>query len=388
MNAPVVRRAPGKFLIAGEYAALVPGQPAVVAAVDRYVTVTAAPAEHADVELVTGPADEPVLLRRGHRGLAPHRSENTSRLRSLSHLLAVLATVDQLALELGLPLTRVRMTVQSDLHERGVKIGAGSSGAVTAAATAALADFRGLRLTPEARLRLALLATLTADPHASGADVAASTWGGWIRYTGPDREELHSTRYAHGVALTLRARWPGLSLRSMAPPPGPLHVGWTGSPASTPAQVARLQNTPWWNSEAHHRFLTDSGHVVDDLAHALDHADQQAATHALGDARKLLGGLDRQTSIGVFTPMLTTLCESAEAVGGSGKPSGAGGGDCGIALLPAHADPRPLHRLWTAAGITPLPVRTAPCSAPLEVIGPDPARVLPVVAAPTPRTAP
>ncbi|GAB3949612.1 phosphomevalonate kinase [Streptomyces sparsus] len=390
MNAPLVRRAPGKLLIAGEYAVLTAGRPAVVAALDRYVSVTVAPAQHADVELFTDLLDRPLLLRRKSHGLAPvgGTGASASPPAAFVHLLAVLATVDELTTDLGLPLTPVRLGVTSNLHENGVKIGLGSSGAVTAAATHALTDYRGLHLTAELRLRLALLATVIADPHASGADAAASTWGGWIRYTAPDRAQLRRTVHCHGVAATLRARWPALSLRPLPPPPVALQVCWTGSPASTPAQVGRLQDTTWWNGDAHHQFLTDSDHLVDDLVHALDCADQQAAVHAVDAARALLADLDGQTSLGIFTPALGALCDGAQAAGGSGKPSGAGGGDCGIALLPPHAEPATLHRLWKTAGLTPLTVRTAAREATHlpDAIGPDPACVLPAPPVPTPRT--
>jgi phosphomevalonate kinase len=40
------------------------------------------------------------------------------------------------------------------------------------------------------RFRLALLATIHVAPKASGGDLAASTFGGWIAYTAPDRARL------------------------------------------------------------------------------------------------------------------------------------------------------------------------------------------------------
>lgn len=55
---------------------------------------------------------------------------------------------------------------------------------------------------------------------------------------------------------------------------------------------------------------------------------------------------------------MTALCEAAESVGGAGKPSGAGGGDCGMALLDATAEEQIAHlrKGWAAAGVLPLPV--------------------------------
>ncbi|WTT79405.1 hypothetical protein OHU34_00435 [Streptomyces sp. NBC_00080] len=55
------------------------------------------------------------------------------------------------------------------------------------------------------------------------------------------------------------------------------------------------------------------------------------------------------------------MCDAAEAAGGAAKPSGAGGGDCGIALLDAET-PRDIDQVrerWATAGVLPLPVRPA-----------------------------
>ncbi|MGP3690391.1 phosphomevalonate kinase [Streptomyces sp. IBSNAI002] len=390
MARPVTCRAPGKLLVAGEYAVLTPGQPAIVAAVDRYVTVTAAPARHADIEVVTTLATAPLLLHRDTDGQLPDPTR-TSRPRGLLHLLAAVSAVDALRAALGAPPLPVRLSVHSALHDQGVKIGLGSSGAVTVATVQALGGFFRLRLTPEVRLRLALLATAAADPHASGADVAASTWGGWIRYCAPERAALHRMRARHGVTAALFAEWPGLSLTPVPAPAGALHVGWTGSPASTTAKVRRLQDTEWWDSTAHRRFRTRSALIADALAHALRHGADTVPVRTIDAARRLLAGLDRQTSAGIFTPALTTLCHAAHVLGGAGKPSGAGGGDCGIAVLPPSADPGALHRAWTDAGICPLDLRTAPPQPSpgwTHPIGPRPRTALPTAAGPGARRTP
>jgi phosphomevalonate kinase len=91
---------------------------------------------------------------------------------------------------------------------------------------------------------------------------------------------------------------------------------------------------------------------------ALEQGDDQALLRQVGDARRLLAALDDEVGLGIFTPRLTALCDAAEAVGGAAKPSGAGGGDCGIALLDATAEAEIslLREKWTAAGLLPVPI--------------------------------
>ncbi|WDO11226.1 phosphomevalonate kinase (plasmid) [Streptomyces murinus] len=392
MSRPVTRRAPGKLFLAGEYAVLTPGQPALVAAIDRYVTVTAEPALHADAELVTDLLDHPVAMFRDRGGLQCHQPRDAAHTQGpLACLIAAIETTDRLRAESGLDLVPLRLTVRSALHENGTKIGLGSSGAVTVAAVHAITDFTGRPLSAETRFRLALLTSITVDAEASGADLAAGTWGGWIRYSPPDRQELRRRMRAQGVIAALHADWHGFSLSAQTPPSSmSLHSGWTGRPASTTAKVSRLQKTAWWRSDAHQRFRLDSTEVVGELVDAVGHDDPTAVLAAIDAARKLLHRLDQQAGLGIFTPALTALCDAAEAAGGAGKPSGAGGGDCGIAVLSSATDPADLHRRWAATGITPLHLRTAPSqlTTPPSGIGPRPDSTPPTPATQNSRTAP
>ncbi|GLX19508.1 phosphomevalonate kinase [Streptomyces lavendulae] len=362
MNAPAVASAPGKLLLAGEYAVLEPGRPAVVMAVDRYVTVTAGPPEHAEVELVTDLLDHPVGLRRGPHGLAVCDERDAGHLAGvLVHLAAVVDTVDRLCAESGRGRVPVRLTVCSDLHQHGVKVGLGSSGAVTVAAVRALGDYLGIPLSGEERFRLGMLAGVTVDAGPSGADLAAATWRSLVLYRSPDRDALLGRLRAHGVLETLNAPWPGLSVRILPVPAGvSVHPGWTGRAASTSARIGRLRRTGWRGGDDHRRFLSDSERITTQMAEAVRRDEAPALLAAVRDARLLLGELDRRTGLGISTPLLTALCRTAREAGGEAKPSGAGGGDCGIALLPAGVSVEGLHRRWTEAGIVPLALR--PCA--------------------------
>ncbi|MFI0977737.1 phosphomevalonate kinase [Streptomyces sp. NPDC021093] len=359
----VTAKAPGKLMIAGEYAVLTPGRPAIVAAVDRYVSVTAAPcATGSDVELNTDLLPRPVPLRRTATGLkALHDQDREHLTGALVHLVAVVDLVDGLRAELGLQPLRVRLEVHSDLHEAGTKIGLGSSGAVTAAAVHALTRFTGMPLAAEVRFRLALLAGATVDAAPSGADVAASVWHGWIRYSPPDRTALLSSLRRQGIVRTLCAPWSGSAVQTLPPPADlTLMVGWTGSPASTSDQVGELRARGWWKSRAHHDFLARSDGVVGDMSSALERREPQPLLNALGQAGALLADLDRETGLSIFTDRLTALCRAAQQCGAVAKPSGAGGGDCGIALLSSLVCPETLRHRWTSEGITPLALSTAP----------------------------
>ncbi|MEW1648355.1 phosphomevalonate kinase [Streptomyces sp. NPDC091219] len=383
----VVRRAPGKLFVAGEYAVVEAGNPAILVAVDRYITVTVTgapdrpgtpggpgtpdgsgvlgrPLTTPDVVLSSDLTPRPTAWRWQKGRLVFHGPGDGTRARAgLAHVVGAVETVAALLAEQGLRVPALRVAVSSRLHEGGRKYGLGSSGAVTVAAVDAVAAFCGTELSAAERYRLAMLASARIDPKGSGGDLAASAWGGWILYRAPERAFVLDLARRVGVARTLAAPWPGHEVRRLPAPAGlRLEVGWTGEPVSTASQVAGLERRgerP--DTTARQRFTQASNRLVEAAAGALERGDGGGLLAQIRAARTELARLDEAVGLGIFTPRLRRLCEAAEAVGAAAKPSGAGGGDCGIALLDAAASRHicQVRRQWTAAGVHPLPVRPA-----------------------------
>ncbi|MFJ3421974.1 phosphomevalonate kinase [Streptomyces sp. NPDC086082] len=406
----VVRRAPGKLFVAGEYAVVDAGNPAILVAVDRYITVTVtgtpgspgglggsgsfsglgapgnlggsgtpsgpgtahtphqphspAPAPAPGVTISSDLTPRPTAWRWHEGRLVLHGPGDGAQARAgLAHVVGAVETVGALLAERGLPVPELGIAVSSRLHEGGRKYGLGSSGAVTVAAVDAVAAFCGVELSAGERYRLAMLASARIDPKGSGGDLAASAWGGWILYRAPDRAFVLDLARRVGIARTLAAPWPGHEVRRLPPPAGlRLEVGWTGEPVSTASQVAGLQRRGGRpDTAARRRFTQASNRLVEAAAGALERGEDAGLLAQIRTARQELARLDEAVGLGIFTPRLRRLCEAAEAVGAAAKPSGAGGGDCGLALLDAAASRHicQVRRHWTAAGVHPLPVRPA-----------------------------
>ncbi|PSK26876.1 phosphomevalonate kinase [Nocardia seriolae] len=352
-------RAPGKLFIAGEYAVVEPGCKAVLAAVDRYVTVTATAGDRrrADITVRSDIAFGTTRFERYDGVLRPVGSVGGE----LGRVVAAIEIVDRWAIESGHPVPAVEVVIDSTLHEGGTKFGLGSSAAVIVAVIGSLAACYGLRPTPMQLFRLALLAAVRVDSRGSGADLAASTFGGWIAYHSPDRDAVRALHDRVGVREAVSAPWPGLAVRRL-PQPGlaTLAVGWTGTPASTAGQIARAD--AWDHAEAHYAaFRHDSERCCTALESALRIDDTAGVLAQIRRSRRLLRELDVATGIGIFTKRLSTLCATAEELGAAAKPSGAGGGDCGIALLAGadRARAAELNDRWRVAGIRQLPLEVA-----------------------------
>ncbi|MFI1919800.1 phosphomevalonate kinase [Nocardia sp. NPDC020380] len=333
-------RVPGKLFIAGEYAVLEPGGAAVLVAVDRFVTARLIPrTDHRITVISTVTHHRPVEITHGHPD---------------PRLALVLAAIDvchRLVTETGSGTTGFDLTIESELDDitSGIKFGLGSSGAVTIAVVRALSELYDLGSDTDRTLKLALLAAISVDPSGSGGDLAASLLGGWVAYTAPDRdhyaEQLHTGR---PIASLLDTPWPHLSAVHV-PAPRELHLlaGWTGSAVSTRNLVADFRSRM---NEAHHRFVADSNTCVAALVTALRSGDDTAVSHCIEQSARILHTYTSSLNLDLQTPVLTALRHLAHNLGIAAKSSGAGGGDCGIALAPSPLIPA-LAAAWHTAGI-------------------------------------
>ena len=310
----VVARAPGKLFLTGEWAVL-RGAPALVAAVDRHAVVTIEPGGD-------GLMVESLAERRRDRldaaGDEPVPGGDAG---------AVLAALRQR----GAPFRPLRVVVDSRAFLIGErKLGLGRSAATLVAAAAALAP---TDRADQIRVRALEANALFQAGQGSGADVAAA---------------------AHGGVIEARRRGDQLRVERRTLPAG-LHLvaGWTGTSAHTPPLLARFAaaGTP--------PALAELSAAAVAAAEAAERGDAAALLEAVVRSAELLVRLGGETDLPLVTPELAALVRAANRAGAAAKPSGAGGGDCGIALATSAAQAAAVRAAWQEAGILPLSITIA-----------------------------
>lgn len=344
-------RAPGKLYIAGEYAVVETGLPAILVAVDRYVTVRVTAATGTGHITSDHYTQSRLEWRRDDDG---DRRMIVDDKAPFDFVLAAARIVEEAAVALGTPLEIFDLDISSELDDdSGRKFGLGSSAAVTVATVRALCEFYRLDLTRMDQLKLALLASIAVQASGSGGDVAASMFGGWIAYTSFDREWARAERDVRPLIDLVTMDWPGLSVERVCPPDRlRLLVGWTGSPASTSRLVGDVQSRKQGEGMDYTRFLADSRRCVNSLVTALNNEDAVGIGAGIRRNRELLRELGEHSGTTIETPTLRRLIEIAEECGGAAKTSGAGGGDCGIVLIDGEgADVDALLAAWERADI-------------------------------------
>ncbi|HEY9898175.1 MAG TPA: phosphomevalonate kinase [Pantanalinema sp.] len=350
----IVASAPGKLVLAGEYAVLSPGEPAVVVAVDARITVRVRPAgAYSFSSESLGLTDLPVRYEDERwvpeTGPAPR--------------VAFAATAVNVVLgylrDRGLDVSPFSLEIEGALESTGgAKYGFGSSAAVSVALVGGLLAAFGLEPDAAQVFKLAALAHHEAQGSGSGLDVAAASYGGAIRYVAFDPDWLNERRAAGDtVAQLVDGAWPLLGIEPLGWPDDlALGIGWTGVPASTSALIKEVAGARSGRSPGYARFLIQSRQATNALAAALRDRDAQGAVRALFAAREAIRVLQEASGVSIETPALSAFAEASEAAGGAGKSSGAGGGDCGVALFAGSQGLVRARAAWERSGLEALDV--------------------------------
>lgn len=356
-------RVPGKLMIAGEYAVLEPHQPAVVVAVDRYMTATVALAPDNRLSM-PGLGLTDLSWFSDPDGVTIKHAD--PRLRFVKEALTV--ALGHVRDQFLLPLP-IHLTLESELDDdaTGRKLGLGSSAAVVVAVVSAvlymLHDDDEEAPPADLIFKLSAIAHLRAQGSGSGADVAASVYGGWIRYSSFNAEWLQDRlQRQEPIERLIAERWPFLSVRPIVPDDEGLClcVGWTGQPASTPQLLTRVRALRDRDPLAYGDFLAESHRAVDQLVEGLETGHRAEVIEAIALNRTTLSDLGSNAGVAIETDALFELNRWAELCGGAAKPSGAGGGDCGVALIFGEDRAKSLEAAWKRVNLEPLRLQVSP----------------------------
>jgi phosphomevalonate kinase len=290
----LIVRAPGKAILCGEYAVL-HGAPGIAVAVDRVVIAS--------------------------EGATPPKSDSPFVRAAMEH-----------ALRAGGAALDAAQVDSSALYENGEKLGLGSSAAVTAAVVGLSLAKAKRTLDPRTLFAIADAAHAEAQrTRGSGVDVACSVFGGAIRF---QRRNGHVDVAPVDLPDDVR-----------------LTFVWTGQAASTGAFIERVKALAEAEPTRHQAAV---GRLISHAhAFATAIADNEAqelvrAADAFGQAMAALG---EAAGCDIVTKQHQLFAALARQFGGAAKPSGAGGGDLGVAFTIGSRETEALRAAARDAGL-------------------------------------
>lgn len=351
-NKPLTIKVPGKLMIAGEFAVLEPNHKLVAMAVDRFVYASLLDSKENRVTLNNL---DLIDASWSYKNKAVVISTDDPRARFVEFAMEMALNYLE---EQSYSVEPFVLSIKSELDdESGVKYGLGSSAAVVTAVISVILT-RYLPKPPAAELvfKLAAIAHVITQGNGSGADVAASSYGGVIEYTSFQAEWLiEAYNKKQSLTALIDQDWIYLSVKEITLPEE-LHIliGWTGSPASTSQLVNKISVLKTEERQKYEFFLNESESSVRTFLKGVQEKDPELILKGIEHNRQALSQMGKDARVEIETPLLKTLSDLAKQNSGAGKQSGAGGGDCGIAFLTSDKQRDQLCQDWERVGIKPL----------------------------------
>ena len=162
-----------------------------------------------------------------------------------------------------------------------------------------------------------------------------------VLYQSFDRKKVAAWLKEENLATVLERDW-GFSISQVKPTlECDFLVGWTKEVAVSSDMVQKIKQNIDQN------FLASSKATVATLVEALEQGKIENIIEQVGTASQILEGL----SPDIYTPSLRQLKEASQDLQAVAKSSGAGGGDCGIALSFDEQSTETLKNRWANLGI-------------------------------------
>jgi phosphomevalonate kinase len=326
---PSVVSAPGKLFLVGEYGVL-DGGTAVVTAVDRRAVGRFVPGAAPSSPVVA----EAVRLAR-------------------AHLAANGITLDAGAVDID----------TSAMSGAAGKLGLGSSAAAAAVAVGATLLAGGHDPEPEPAVSFAMADRAHRDAQGglgSGADVAAAVYGGIIAYrrdidAGPPAMSSHRQSTLSPGRLQVPA-----GIFELSPLPDlEIVVFHAGAPRATVDAIRAIAALAARDRPCYERHIAAISGAADAFLAAWEGCSAAGVIEAADAAGNALAALGPDADLSIVTPPFARAAALARELGGAAKPSGAGGGDVGVAFLTDGAAAATFRARAPHIGVEILSIRTA-----------------------------
>ena len=314
----------GKLYWAGEYAILEPGQLALIKAIPIYMTAE-------------------IKASNNYRLYSDMFSYSVDLRPDSSYALIqeTVALVEEYLTAQGVELQPFSLDVRGKMEREGKKFGLGSSGSVVVLVIKAMLAFYERLADRDLLFKLASAVLLKRGDNGSMGDIACIVSENLVLYQSFDREKVAQWLEKEELQAVLDRDW-GFSIRSVEPVlKFDFLVGWTKEVAVSSHMVKQIKDN--MNSS----FLQASKETVANLVKALEVGQEETIIDLLEQASQLLEGL----SSDIYTPSLRQLKNASRDLKAVAKSSGAGGGDCGIALSFDQDSTTLLKKRWADLGI-------------------------------------
>ena len=336
MNPKVIKAyAPGKMYLLGEYAVVVENYPAIVFSLNKGVHVTVKSASKFSIQSTKYNNEQAPMELKNKRLYCKDRRYRYV-LTAINTVLAFVGNPEPFQIEIDSELDNVD-------HK---KYGLGSSGALIVATIKAIAQFYDLSFNLKDLFKLSVITQYRLSPFSSFGDLAASVYGGCIYYQKGRTLHLKRTRNPHRL---MRVNWDDFIIERLRPQNLHYVIGYSHLHASSTKLVKQVLESQ--NTMAFNRFLSDARDIVIQAKTAINKHDNDSLFESVRAYRDLLVRLSELTGVEIEVDFIKQMNDRVYNLGGVSKSSGAGGGDCVIALAYHQNMKTDIIKAWESLGV-------------------------------------
>jgi phosphomevalonate kinase len=315
----------GKLYIAGEYSVLTPNQSAIIKNIDIFMQAEIKFSEK--YSIYSDMYDYSVTLE-----------EDDGNYSLITETVKIINEYLQLK---GVDIQPFDMKITGKMEKNGKKYGIGSSGSVTVLTVKAMAKLYSYDISSEELFKLSSYVLLKRGDNGSMGDIACISYENPVMYTSFDRNLIKEKMKNSSLAEIMNLEWGYKIEKIHCPEKYEFLVGWTGIPSISGKMIIEVKNS------INNEFLEKSEEIVRNLKNGIEHGNKKIISEKVKENSKLLKMLHEK----IYSRKLLELVESAEGLDICAKSSGAGGGDCGIAISFNKNDTEKLLERWESKGI-------------------------------------
>ena len=337
-NKIITNQTCGKLYIAGEYSILTAGQSAIIKNINLFMT------SKINIDdkytIFSDMFDYVVTLEK--TAFDKKALQNFDKNYSL--ICETISVMTEYLKFQNLEIEPFNLEINGKMEIDNTKLGIGSSGSVVVLTIKSILSLYNLEISKEILFKLSSYVLLKRGDNGSMGDIACISYENLIFYKSFDRKKICELIKNETLESVLKINW-NYEISELHFNKNNLNcnflVGWTKEPAISSNLINIVK------SSIDENFLKNVENIVQDLRTAMKNGDKPMIKKCINENGKLLQNLNES----IYSQKLRKLVNSAKKLDICAKSSGAGGGDCGIALSFDGNDTKIIIDRWEQYGI-------------------------------------
>ena len=268
-------------------------------------------------------------------------SVNLENDKNYSLIQETIIVMNEYLLKKGREIQPFHLEITGKMEKNGKKYGIGSSGSVVVLTVKAINELYNLNLTKDMLFKLATYVLLKRGDNGSMGDIACISYENLIIFCGFDKNKIREDIKKMDMLDVLNENW-GYKIEEInCNIDCEFLVAWTKEPSISSEMIKKVKGN------IDKIFLEKTEKNVLELKNAFENGDKNQIIENIKNIGSLLYKLDKD----IYNEKIKNIVESQIDLEIIAKSSGAGGGDCGIAISFNENHTKIIEKRWSERDI-------------------------------------